>query len=168
MKRVIEVTGRTGRFDVPFFPLSEHERLDITIKGNDVRIGTYYTTVYNGKEAKRFKGNQFTLYPEYLKSKEGDVLTFALELRAHDGRIIVPAATSEVDKDGFIIEPLLIEDVRGQQTALAWYAQLETRTLELVKRVETLEATVKEMHEKIETAKREAILEATGYDPLNG
>ena len=58
--------------------------------------------------------------------------------------------------------------VDNESTAIGWMAKIEDLLSAQAQAIEELQTAVSETHDKIETAKNEAIVAATGGDVLNG
>ena len=75
-------------------------------------------------------------------------------------------AQSAVIRDGYEIEPLRIERIDGDFSFTALVQNLHARQDEHNKRIEQLENIIAGIPTAIEQAKNEAIIEATGGDPM--
>ena len=92
-------------------------------------------------------------------------MEFALELRN-------PAGTLTIKND-YTIEPLIIRAATGEWTATAYLQKLEAELEELKRAVsslsdgyEALKETVSGLPAAIEEAKKQAVIEAAGGDPM--
>ena len=167
MLRTINFTGKTGRFDVPSFLWTENENLTIKFDVKRYIQGVFVCVVKHGKAKREFKladDMEITLYPDWLKENETAPLEILLELRTLDlSRVIVPSGR---ENGGYFIEPLLIEHVDDSFTAIGWLTKIETEQAEQRALLKELQSIVEGIPEQIEKAKREALLTATGGDPL--
>lgn len=170
MTRTITVNGRTGRFDVPSFTLAENEALTVTFNiVNEIRAGRYYVVVRHGSAPKQTfvlsVDKSVVLSAEWLNAGGTESVEFALELRN-------PAGTLTIKND-YLIEPLIVTAAAGEWTATAELQRLEAELEELKETVsvlsdgyETLQETVSGLPAAIEEAKRQAVIEAAGGDPM--
>lgn len=167
MLRTINFTGRTGRFDVPSFLWTESEELTIQLNVQEYRQGKFVCVVKHGNARMTVyltKDKTITLTPDWLKVNGTAPLEILLELRTLDlSRVIVPNGR---ENGGYFVEPLLIEHVDDSFTAIGWLTKIESGMEEMALQIEELQSIVEGIPEKIENAKRDAILAATGGDPL--
>ena len=170
MTRTITVTGRTGRFDVPSFTLAENEALTVTFNiVNEIRAGRYYVVIRHGAAPKKTfvlsADKSIELSAEWLNAGGTEPVEFALELRNPTGTLTI--------KNDYAIEPLIITAAAGEWTATAYLQKLEAELEELKETVsvlsagyEALKATVSGLTAAIEEAKKQAVIEAAGGDPM--
>lgn len=170
MTRTITVTGRTGRMDVPSFTLAENEALTVTFNiVNEIRAGRYYVVVRHGTAPKKTfvlsADKSIELSAGWLNAGGAESVEFALELRN-------PAGTLTIKND-YTIEPLIIRAATGEWTATAYLQKLEAELEELKRAVsslsdgyEALKETVSGLPAAIEEAKKQAVIEAAGGDPM--
>lgn len=170
MTRTITVNGRTGRFDVPSFTLVENGALTVTFNiVNEIRAGRYYVVVRHGTAPKKTfvlsADKSIELSAEWLNAGGTELVEFALELRN-------PAGTLTIKND-YMIEPLIVTAAAGKWTATAYLQKLEAELEELKRAVsslsdgyETLQETVSGLPAAIEEAKKQAVIEAAGGDPM--
>lgn len=146
MIRTINITGRTGRIDVPSFLWSENESLTLKFVTREIRIGRYVCEVKLGEKTKTvYLGNDMsvTILPEWMKDGIGKHLEIYLEFRTPDiSRVIIPSAKSETDCTGFLIEPLLIEKLDDSYSASGWLSKIEDK-------LSSLQAELAEAQEKL-------------------
>ncbi len=97
--------------------------------------------------------------------RRAESVEFALELRN-------PAGTLTLKND-YTIEPLIIRAATGEWTATAYLQKLEAELEELKRAVsslsdgyEALKETVSGLPAAIEEAKKQAVIEAAGGDPM--
>ena len=113
MLRTITMHQRTGIIDEPSFFLTENEPLTLKFDGLSHRIGKYVVTIIHGK-------NKKTIYlplsfvvdisAEFLKKGGNAPIEIYLELRNNAGtHKLIRSAIDENDKEGFFIEPLVVE-----------------------------------------------------------
>lgn len=170
MLRIINIKGRTGRFDIPSFPLTDNEELTVKFNISENRFGRYIVIVQHGKLEKKFMLNPkemtVTLTPDWIKDGGLEPIYFLLEFRnASADKVVI---SNDPKKAGFFIEPLYITRVEGNTTAQAWLTKIESAIAELQKIVQAQGETLAEIPQKIAEAEREAVIEATGGDPMNG
>lgn len=129
MIRTINITGRTGRIDVPSFLWTENESLTLKFVTREIRIGRYVCEVKLGEKTKTvYLGNDMSVEfsPEWLKDGAGKLMEIYLEFRTPDAsRVIIPSAKSETDCTGFLIEPLLIEKMDDSYSISGWLSKIE-------------------------------------------
>lgn len=129
MIRTINITGRTGRIDVPSFLWTENESLTLKFVTREIRIGRYVCAVTLGEKTKTvYLGNDMSVEfsPEWLKDGAGKLMEIYLEFRTPDAsRVIIPSAKSETDCTGFLIEPLLIEKMDDSYSVCGWLSKVE-------------------------------------------
>ena len=170
MLRTINLKGRTGRFDVQSFPWTENENLIVKFNVNENRFGRYIVVVKCGNMQKTVMLNAkemtVTVEADFIKNGNYDPVYFLLEFRNPIGdKVIIP---NDPKKNGFFIEPLYITRVEGNTTGMAWLQKVETAIAEINEKLKRQGAAIVEIPAMIEKAKRDAVLEATGYDPMNG
>ena len=169
MLREINFIGRTGRFDVPSFLLTENENLEVKLNIDIARQGVFVATVKHGTNVRTVRLDEdktIIVMPEWLKENGEQPLEILLELRTLDmSRVILPSAKED---GGFFIEPLQILKVDDTYTAIGWLTKIENALLSHTQEIEELQSIVEGLHEKIEKAKNEAIVTATGGDVMNG
>lgn len=144
MIRTIDITGRTGRYDVPSFLWTENEGLTLKIVAQEIRRGKFVCTVKHGDSEKTvYLGEEMTvdLTPEWLKAGGTEPLEVLLEFRTLDlARIIIPSGE---EKGGYVIEPLTIEHVDDSYTATGWLSKIEAALEEANVRIGAVEARLK-------------------------
>lgn len=170
MKRTITLTDRTGQFDVPSFTLTENEALTIVFDfGKTSSAGQYIVIVRHGNAPKQTfslsADKSLTLSAKWLNDGGTEPIEFSLALYNAAGTLKI--------KDDYCIEPLMIVAAAGKWTATAALQSMETE-------IETLKQTVSALSEKynnlqeivngipvmIKQAKKEAVIEAAGGDPM--
>ena len=133
MKRTINFRGRMGRYDVPSFTFTENEQLEIFFNIQGFTLGKYIAVLTCGKRKQAFaldKDMTVMVPPEFIKRGDFNPLSVLLELRTKAGdKVIIP---SDPAQGGYHIEPLYIDKVEGNTTAIAWCQELDQR----LKRVE--------------------------------
>ena len=169
MLRTVNFTGRTGRFDVPSFLWTENENLEIKLDVQTFKQGVFVAVVKHGKSTftrRLDEDKTIFLTSDMLKENGDSQLEILLELRTLDAtRVIIPNGK---ENGGYFIEPLLIEHVDTTFTAVGWLTRIENGMHEMALQIEELQETVDGLYKKIEQAKNEAIVTATGGDLLNG
>ncbi len=169
MLRIINIKGRTGRFTTPSFPWTENEPLEIKIEVNETRFGRYILIVKCGTIQKTImlgKDMTITIPPDFIKQGNFGPVEFLLEFRNPIGEKVI--ISNDPNKNGFFIEPLYITCVEGNTTAQAWLTKIEGAIAELQKTVQGHGEILAEIPQKIAEAEREAVIQATGGDPMNG
>lgn len=170
MLRTINLKGRTGRFDVSSFPWTENETLVVKFNVNENRFGRYIVIVKCGGMKKTVmldhKEMTVTIPPDFIKNGNYDPVYFLLEFRNASGDMVV--IPNDPKKNGFFIEPLYITRVAENTTAMAWLQKIEAEINSIKEVMEQHGTSIDGMPDLIEKAKRDAVLEATGYDPMNG
>ena len=128
MKRIINFRGRMGRYDIPSFLFTENETLEIQFNIQTYTLGKYIAILTCGKRKQAFSLGQdmtVTIPPEFIKRGDFAPLSILLELRTMVGdKVIIP---SDPARGGYHIEPLYIDRVEGNTTAIAWCQELERR-----------------------------------------
>jgi hypothetical protein len=161
MERIIKLNGKTGLFDIPSFLLSDNEVLNVKLQTSEIRIGRYALTVKCGNEKKTEilgKDRTVLITPEWIKRGTSNILEFSLKL--------LNLSQSAVIRDGYEIEPLRVEYLDGDFEFTALVQNLHARQDEQHARLKKLEEIVAGIPTAIEQAKNEAIIEATGGDPM--
>ena len=134
MLRTITIHQRTGIIDEPSFFLTENEPLTLKFVGLSHRIGKYVVTIVHGK-------NKKTIYlplsfvvdisAEFLKKGGNAPIEIYLELRNNAGtHKLIRSAIDENDKEGFFIEPLILENAKtglNVSSLVGQIAELEKR-----------------------------------------
>ena len=170
MLRIIDIKGLTGKFQIPSFPLTDNEDLTVHFKVHETRFGRYIVIVKHGNLQKTFaltpKEMTITLTPNWIKAGGLDPVYFLLEFR--DGAADKVKISNDPKKGGFFIEPLYITRVEGNTTGIAWLAKVETELAQLKETVTAQGIKLDEVPTLVKNAQNAAVLEATGYDPLNG
>lgn len=117
MNRTITFHNRTGIFDNPSFFLTDTEPLILKFKGLSNRIGKYAVTVVCGKNKKTIympSSHTVEISADFLKKCVNvSTLEIYLELRNSAGtEKLIRSAIDENDKEGFFIEPLVLETAK--------------------------------------------------------
>lgn len=151
MIRTINLKGRTGRFDVPSFLLTDSEDLTLKLNASDIRVGKYVATIkLNNLRRVEYLGKDMsvTLTAEQLSAAGAGVLETCLEFRTQNGAsIIIPSAKDENDKQGFFIEPLLIEKMDDRNTAVGWLSKIEETLANTNARVDAIMQKIKDFED---------------------
>lgn len=126
MKRIIKVKGRTGRFDVPSFLWTENETLTVQFDVVESVQGKFIAVAMCGTQKKTVtldESKEIEITPEFIKDGGFQPVSFLLEYRTlNDDRLIV---SNDPKKGGYFIEPLLIQRVDENTTAIAWLQKVE-------------------------------------------
>ena len=168
MKRKIIFNGREGRFDVPFFTLSENENLQIEIGLPQPQNGTYYFAARHGKALKRVALTGGVLVAEltadWLKQGGVEPIVCEIELRDRSGMVVYKK---------YNVEPL---EIKESEVGMEYFAAvqaverenaaLRTELGEIKAKFAELEEIVANIPAAIAQAKKEAVIEAAGGDPM--
>ena len=148
MKRIIKVEGLTGRFDVPSFLWAENEPLTIQFDIAESRRGKFVATAICGDQIKtEYLNNDrsFTLDPEWIKAGNYQDVSILLELVTNNGNaVIIP---NDPKKGGYFIEPLRIDRVDENTTAVAWLQKIEANLSTLRMRIKNVETRLQEFED---------------------
>ncbi len=170
MKRTITLTGRTGRFDVPSFLLTGNDDLKIVFSFDvQISIGRYVVIVRHGNAPKQTfslsADKSVNLSAEWLNAGGTEPVEFSLALYNAAGTLKI--------KDDYLIEPLIITALQGNWTATAALQRMEAEIAKLKQTISALSAGYEELQKTvagipaaIEEAKRQAVIEAAGGDPM--
>lgn len=169
MLRIINIKGRTGRFEIPSFPLTDNEELTVKFNISENRFGRYIVIVQHGKLEKKFMLNPkemtVTLTPDWIKDGGLEPIYFLLEFRnASADKVVI---SNDPKKAGFFIEPLYITRVEGNTTGVAWLNKIEAELATAKELLAKYGAVIEQIPTMIEQAKREAIIEARDGDIMN-
>ena len=167
MNRKIIFKGREGRFDVPSFTLSDNENLQIEIGLPLARNGVYYFKARHGNELKRvaLTGHpSVELTAEWLNRGGTAPLVCELELRDSSGVVVYKK---------YNIESLEIKTSDVGMEYFSAVQAIEKENAELRKELGEVKAELAEIKRivegvpaAIEKAKKEAVIEAAGGDPM--
>lgn len=170
MLRIIEIKGRTGRFSVPSFPLTDNEELTIKFNIYETRFGRYIVVVKHGNLEHKFKLDPkemtVTLTPNWIKAGGLEPIYFFLEFRNPTADKVI-IGNDPNKNNGFFIEPLYITRVDGNTTGIAWLNKIETELATAKELLAKYGAVIEQIPALIEQAKREAIIEARDGDIMN-
>lgn len=163
----IIIKGKEGRFDVPFFTLSDNETLHIKIVAPAQNIGVYYFLVQHGKAVKREILNsrmEVELTAEWLRQGGTAPIVCELELRDRSGVVVYKK---------YNIEYLEVKETGVDTEYFASIQKLEKENAELRKELGEIKTELSELKKivadipaTIEKAKQEAVIEAAGGDPM--
>lgn len=152
MIRTIKITGRTGRFDVPSFLLTDNEWLTLVFAFDERRTGRYVVSLRHGNQKKTvYLGDEKTveLSPDWLKAGGTAPLEIDLELRTKDATLVrIHSAKSAEDKDGFFIEPLLITETDGAFATYGLLSKIEAEVQDLKTRMKTAEGKLSDFEDE--------------------
>ena len=130
MERILTITGRTGRYNASSFVWTENEPLTVRVVVKENRVGKYVVSARHGKSEKTVVLDEtmtIEFSPEWLKGGGEAPLELIMEFRTRDlGRVIIPSADRDMKNGGFIIEPLQIERIDKQYTAIGYFEIIET------------------------------------------
>lgn len=168
MYRKIIINGREGRFDVPFFRLSDNESLFIEICLPKAHNETYYFKARHGDNSMCvvLTGNHLCveLTAEWLKPGGVAPLICELELRDRSGAVVYKK---------YNVEALEIQESEVGMEYFSAVQAVEKENAKLREELGKIKAEldgVKKIVEKlpaeIERAKKEAVIEAAGGDPM--
>lgn len=167
MKRRIIFNGREGRFDVPFFTLSDNENLQIKIDLPVLQNGVYYFTARHGQVSTRLEltGNLIVeLTADWLKQGGIEPILCELDIRDRSGVVVYKK---------YNVEPLEIKESEAGTEYFAAVQAIERENAKLRKELGEVKAALAEVKKilenipaAIEQAKKEAVIEAAGGDPM--
>ena len=170
MLRTIKLKGLTGRFTTPSFPWTQNEPLVVKFDVAEERSGRYFLIVRCGNMVMEKhclpKDLTVEITPDFIKQGNYNPVEFLLEYRnPFADKVIIG---NDPKKNGFFIEPLYITRVEGNTTGIAWLQKIEQEIALLKETVTAHGIKLDELPTLIKNAQNAAVLEATGYDPLNG
>ena len=151
MIRTITIRGRTGRYDVPSFVLTQNEPLKICFVAEELTSGVYRAVITHGNAPKIDVSlaveKSVTLSPEWLLKGNTEPVKVVLQL--------LDPAQSKVIKNDFYIEPLtVVSDGAGGYDATAEMTAQAARILALERIVAVygakLEAAEKQLKDYID------------------
>lgn len=167
MKRKIIFNGREGRFDVPSFTLSDNESLLIEIGLPLERNRVYYFKIRHGDELKRvaLTGIRSVELPSDWLNKGGTApIICELELRDRSGVVVYKK---------YNIEALEINESAVGMEYVSAVQAVEKANAELRKELSEVKTELIEVKSilagipgQIEKAKKDAVIEAAGGDPM--
>lgn len=167
MNRKIIFNGREGRFDVPFFTLSDNESLQIEIALQPPKNCVYYFLARHGEALKRVALTGVLvveLTADWLKQGGTEPIICELELRDKSGVVLYKK---------YNVEPLEIKETEPGTEYCAAVQAVEKENAELRKQLGEVRAELGELKTivsaipaTIEQAKKEAVIEAAGGDPM--
>ena len=167
MIRKITFKGREGRFDVPSFTLSDNEdlRIDIALPIEKGRV--YYFKARHGAELKRVvltSDLSVELTADWLKQGGTAPIVCELELRDRSGVVVYKK---------YNVEALEIKESDVGMEYFSAVQAIEKENAELRKELGDVKAELADVKKiisaipaKIEEAKKEAVIEAAGGDPM--
>ena len=151
MERIINVKGKVGRYDVPSFTYADNKTLKIRLKMAEKRVGKYYAIISCGEEKKTVcLGKEMTIEvsPEFIKKGNYNPICILLDFRNATGDKVI--ICNDPAKEGFFIEPLCIERVTENVTAIGWLSKIE-------KEIFALKEEQKSMSEKLSKYEDEGV-----------
>ena len=169
MKRIVTFKENEGRYDVPRFTLSDNEGLRIEFQNPNKRTDrNYYLLVKHGEYCKKFFSMRnvgtIELSAEWLN--QGGTAPLCCELEERDKSGVLTYAK-------YSIEPLNIQECNGTFEYVASVQELEQKYNQQRRELKELKDAVESLTQKFETipvqieqAKREAVIEAAGGDPM--
>ena len=167
MYRKIIFNGHEGRFDVPFFTLSENENLQIEIALQQPQNGVYYFMARRGKVLKRVALTGILaveLSADWLNQGGVEPIICELELRDRSGVVVYKK---------YNVEPLELKESEAGPEYYAAVQAVERENAKLRKELGELKAELADVKKilsaipvAIEQAKKEAVIEAAGGDPM--
>ena len=132
MIRVLKLKGMIGRWTTPSFLWTENETLTVKLDVSETRVGRYIAVVTCGtQKIERRLGQEMTIeiHSDFIKAGNFNPVSILLEYRnKQDDYVIIP---NDPKKGGFFIEPLYIERVTENTTAIAWLTKIETEIAEI-------------------------------------
>lgn len=167
MKRKVIFNGTEGRFDTAFFPLLDNESLQVEFCLPLINNGVYVLIITHGDASMKvlLKSRIVDIPLEFLQKVGNEPIYFELEKRDKTACCVYAR---------YSIEPLLIQSVESEKIGVASLQKLEEECLHLANKLIAVETELLAVKEElkavpvaIEKAKREAVVEATGGDPLS-
>ena len=155
----IVFNGEEGRFDIPGVMVRDNEFLNIEFVLQPIKNLVYIANVSNGKTSKfvtMSKHFVVSLLPEWLRECD-EKITIDLDLRDYSGTLVYKK---------YKIEPLNVKKGENQLETTACMQEIERRLQIAEKKIETIEAFIQTFPTLLEEAKREAVIEAAGGDPM--
>ena len=144
MIRTIKVTGRTGRFDVSSFLLTENENLFLRFAVKELRQGVFVCKIVYGEQERTVTLDEtktIEISAEWLNATQAEYLEIFLEYRKIDGSgVIIPSGR---ERGGYVIEPLIIERMDEGLTVKGWLSKIEEEIERTNLRMDELSARVK-------------------------
>lgn len=142
MERIINFSGKVGRYDIPSFLFTENDPLELIFNVHTTAIGKYVVTLNCGDQKHVLtlaEDMKVIVPPGFIERGNLNPLAILLELRTMKGdKVIIP---SDPKQGGFFIEPLYIETVEENTFAVAWCQELE-------RRLKNVETKLKEFEDK--------------------
>lgn len=167
MNRKIIFDGREGHFDVPVFTLSDNEDLRIQIGLPRSKIGRYYFAARHGNESMRVlltSDSSVELSADWLKKGGIAPIICEIELRDRTGVVVY---------EKYNVEPLEIKEADAGKEYFSTVQAIEKKYEELRKEFNEVKAELSYVKKvlaaipaEIEKAKKEAVIEAAGGDPM--
>ena len=147
MKRTITILGRTGRLDVPSFPITENENLlvqfDIQAECKSAR---YYVTVKHGTAHKQTfllpQDKTLALSAEWIRQGGNAPIEFSMDMKNYLGNVTI--------RNDYEIEPLLLIETDGEYYATGAVQALEERVAALEQALQNEIAVKEEILAKFE------------------
>ena len=167
MERTINFEGRKGRFDVPSFTLSDNENLCIKIGLPVARNGVYYFKARHGEELKRValtSNLSVELTADWLKQGGTAPIVCELELRDRSGVVVYKKYNVEALE--IKVSDVGMEYFSAVQTIERENAELRKELGEVKAELADVKKIVAAIPAEIEKAKKEAVIEAAGGDPM--
>ena len=167
MDRKIIFDGRDGYFDVPVFTLSDNEDLRIQIGLPRSKIGRYYFAARHGNESMRVlltSDSSVELSADWLKKGGIAPIICEIELRDRTGVVVY---------EKYNVEPLEIAESDVGVEYFSAVQAIQKANVELYKTLNEVKAELAAVKKivgaiptAIEEAKKEAVIEAAGGDPM--
>ena len=167
MNRKIIFKGREGRFDVPSFTLSDNENLRIEIGLPLARNGVYYFKARHGNELKRIalmEHPSVELTADWLKQGGTAPIVCELELRDRSGVVVYKKYNVEALE--IKASDVGMEYFSAVQAVEKENAELRKELGEVKEELADMKRIVEGVPDAIEKAKKEAVIEAAGGDPM--
>lgn len=142
MERTINIEGRIGRFDIPSFTVTENERLTLHFDGLPDSTAYRFIAAFICGEKRHIVtldgSNRATLDYELLSG--GNSIEIKLEARSSKtDKLLI---SSNLEEDGFFVEPLKIEHIDGKLTAVGWMQRIESELEAIRQRLGVAEAEI--------------------------
>ena len=167
MNRKIIFNDREGRFDVPSFTLSDNEDLRIEIALPMVRNGIYDFVARHGDELRRVTltgkpSVEFTA--DWLK--RGGTAPIICELVLRDRSGLITYKKYNIEPLEIKVSDVGLEYFSAVQSIEKENAELRKELGEVKRELGELKKIVAEIPAAIAQAKKEAVIEAAGGDPM--
>ena len=160
MNAKVTFAGAKGLYNIPYLILSENEELNIEFDLPILENCVYIANITHGKSSKRITLTnklKISIFANWFDLECKNPLTIDLSLRDTTGIAIYRQ---------YYIEPLSIKKEENSVCAVAYIQDIETRLSIVETEMSALKEFIKIVPKLIETAKKEAVIESAGGDPM--